>query len=131
MAWIPDSHLDLISDEKKTFAYLGTTMSDGSPQVTPVWFNVKDRKFWINSAKGRVKDRNIRRNPTIAIAIPESENPYRSIQIRGKVIEIREKGARDHIDELSMKYQGKPFSIPDGQIRVIYIIEPETVSING
>ena len=101
---IPESHRDLLTDAKKAFAFLGTIMPDGSPQVTPIWFNIKDRMIWINSARGRIKDRNIRRNPVIAIAIPDPQNMYRCIQIRGRVIEIREKGAREHIDELSMKY---------------------------
>lgn len=131
MTWIPESHIDLVSDELKSFAFLGTTMMDGSPQVTPIWFNAKENKIWINSAKGRIKDQNIRRHPYIALAIPDPKNPYRYLQIRGKVMEIREKGANEHIHELSMKYQNKPFAIPAGQVRVIYIIEPDSVSVNG
>jgi PPOX class probable F420-dependent enzyme len=130
MNWIPESHLDLVSDETKSFAFLGTTMSDGSPQVTPIWFNTKNNRIWINSAKGRIKDQNIRRHPTIALAIPDPKNPYRYVAIRGKVIEIREEGASEHINELSMKYHNKPFTIPDGQVRVIYIIEPDSVFAN-
>jgi PPOX class probable F420-dependent enzyme len=131
MTWIPDSHIDLVSDEMKSFAFLGTIMKDGSPQVTPIWFNVKENTIWINSAKGRIKDQNIRRHPYIALTIPDPQNPYRYIQIRGKVVEIREKGAQDHINELAMKYQGKPFPVTLGQVRVIYIIEPDSVSVNG
>ncbi len=131
MTWIPDTHNDLISDKTKAFAFLGTTMHDGSPQVTPIWFNVKEEQIWINSAKGRIKDRNIRRHPFIAMAIPDPNNFYRYIQIRGKVVEIREKGAQDHINELAMKYQGKPYPVTPGQVRVIYIIEPDSVNVNG
>jgi PPOX class probable F420-dependent enzyme len=130
MTWIPDSHIDLVSNEKKAFAFLGTTMHDNSPQVTPIWFNVKDNKIWINSAKGRIKDQNIRRHPYVALAIPDPSDTYRYIQIRGKVVEIREKGADDHITELSIKYKGKPYSLTPGQVRVIYIIEPDSVFAN-
>jgi len=131
MIWIPESYIDLIADETRAFAFLGTIMLDGSPQVTPLWFNVKEQMIWINSSKGRTKDRNIRRQPLVALSIPDPKNPYRYLQIRGKVVEIREQDARDHIDQLSMKYQGKPYpDIPD-QVRVIYIIEPASVSGMG
>lgn len=131
MTWIPDTHIDLLSEEKKAFAFLGTIMADGSPQVTPIWFNVKEKKIWINSARGRIKDQNIRRQPHIALAIPDPQNTYRCVQIRGKVVEIREEGASAHINELSMKYHGKPYALPAGQVRVIYIIEVDRVSVNG
>lgn len=128
---IPESHRDLLTDTKRAFAFLGTIMPDGSPQVTPIWFNRKDKMIWINSARGRIKDRNIRRTPVIAMAIPDPQNMYRCIQIRGRVVEIREEGAREHIDELSMKYHGKPYLLPEGQKRVIYIIKPDKISVNG
>jgi PPOX class probable F420-dependent enzyme len=116
--------MDLLADEIKAFAFLGTIMSNNSPQVTPLWFNVKDQKIWINSVKGRTKDRNIREKPLVALAIQDPKNPYRYLQIRGKVIEIREEGAMTHIDELSMKYRGKPYEKNPAQVRVIFIIEP-------
>jgi PPOX class probable F420-dependent enzyme len=128
MTVIPQTFLDLFADETKAFAFLGTIMADGSPQVTPLWFNFKDGKIWINSAKGRTKDLNIRRQPLVALSIPDPKNPYRYLQIRGKVVDIREEGARSHIDELSMKYQGKPYPDSPDQIRVIYIIEPMNTS---
>jgi len=87
--------------------------------------------IWINSSKGRTKDRNIRRKPLVALSIPDPKNPYRYLQIRGKVVEIREQGAREHIDELSMKYQGKAYPDMPDQVRVIYIIEPVSVSGMG
>lgn len=105
---IPESHMDLIKDEKKAFAYLATTMVDGSPQVTPVWFNVAGDYLLINSAEGRVKDRNIRARPGIALVIVDADDPYRYLQLRGKVVEYTMDGADDHIDALSFKYTGKP-----------------------
>jgi PPOX class probable F420-dependent enzyme len=125
---IPQQYEDLIADETRAFAFLATLMSDGSPQVTPLWFNVKDQMIWINSVKGRTKDHNIRQNPFIALAIQDPKNPYRYLQIRGKVVEIRDEGALDHIDELSIKYRGKPYTKSPDQVRVIYIIEPSHIT---
>jgi PPOX class probable F420-dependent enzyme len=127
---VPQRYQDLLADEKKAFAYLATLMPDGSPQVTPIWFNTKNGYFLINSAKGRIKDRNMRANPEVALAIVDPDDPYRYIQIRGKIIEITQEGADEHIDALAGKYLGKakyPNRAP-GEQRVIYKIEPESVS---
>lgn len=105
---IPQSHEDLLLDSKKAIAFLATIMSDGSPQVTPVWFNCDDSHILINSAEGRVKDRNMRKRPRIAITIADPDNAYRYLQIRGRVIEYTSAGADEHIDALSFKYTGKP-----------------------
>lgn len=131
MQVIPESFLDLVSDATKSFAFLATSMKDGSPQVTPVWFSYADGYILINSARGRLKDNNMRHRPDVAIAIPDPKNPYRYMQIRGKVVEITEEGAADHIHALSWKYRGKPYDLPEGQVRVIYRIEPEKVATNG
>lgn len=125
---IPTQLLDLF--EKKAFALLATTMSDGSPQVTPVWCDLQDGKICINSAKGRTKDRNLRRDPRVALTLMDPDNPYRYLQVRGKVVEITEDGADGHIDSLAMKYLGVD-SYPyrtDSEVRVIYRIAPGSVS---
>jgi PPOX class probable F420-dependent enzyme len=127
--------LDKYSDlfKKKAFANLSTLMQDGSPQVTPVWCDYDGKHVRVNSARGRVKDKNIRRDPRVALAIVDPENPYRYMEIRGKVVEITEKGADDHINSLSNKYLGNPvypFRQP-GEVRVLYKIEPEKVSSMG
>ena len=131
MPWIPESHLDLIKDETKAFCSLATLMKDGSPQVTPIWFNTDGTHILINSATGRVKDRNMRKNPQIALVIIDPNDPYRYIQIRGKVVEITIQGAREHIDTLSKKYTGrdKYTGGPIEEIRVTYKILPENISI--
>jgi PPOX class probable F420-dependent enzyme len=119
--------------KKKAFANLGTLMKDGSPQVTPVWCDFDGKHIRVNSARGRVKDNNIRRDPRVALAIVDPENPYRYIEVRGKVVEITEKGADDHINSLSNKYLGNPvypFRQP-GEVRVLYKIEPEKFSAMG
>jgi len=119
--------------KKKAFANLGTLMKDGSPQVTPVWCDYDGKHIRVNSARGRVKDLNIRRDPRVALAVVDPENPYRYIEVRGKVVEITEKGADDHINSLSNKYLGNPvypFRQP-GEVRVLYKIEPEKFSAMG
>jgi PPOX class probable F420-dependent enzyme len=129
MAWIPDEYLDLLKDETKAFGALATLMKDGSPQLTPVWFNTDENHILINSAIGRVKDRNMRRDPRVAFVITDPKNPYRYIQIRGLIVEIITKGARDHIDILAKKYTGVDHytSFTPNEVRVIYKILPENL----
>jgi PPOX class probable F420-dependent enzyme len=127
MATIPDNFADL--SQKKTFAQLATIMRDGSPQVTPVWWEFDGKHVVINSAKGRTKDLNMRRNPNVAISIQDPENPYRHLSVKGTVVEITENGADAHIDKLAKKYIGKdvyPNRRP-GEVRVIYRILPEKI----
>lgn len=129
-ASIPSQYLDLL--QKPAFAHLTTLMPDGSPQVSPVWCDFDGTHVIINSAKGRQKDRNMRRDPRVALALSDPENPYRYLQVRGKVIEVTETGADASIEKLAQKYLGKayPFRQP-GEVRVIYRIEPEHVSGSG
>jgi PPOX class probable F420-dependent enzyme len=129
MSVIPTDYDDLLF-KKKPLANLATLMPDGSPQVTPVWFDVADGKLRVNTARGRVKDRNMSRDGRVALAIIDPDNPYRHIQIRGRVAKISEEGADAHIDVLTKKYLDKdkyPFRRP-GEVRVIYEIEPVSVS---
>ena len=88
---IPEKYHDLFS--KRAFASLGTLMPDGRPQVTPVWCDLEGELVVFNSAKGRQKDRNVRRDPRVAIAIIDPDNPYRHLEVRGRVVEITEQGA--------------------------------------
>lgn len=122
MKEFPDSHKDLLADETRAFAYLATLMPDGSPQLTPLWFNTDGQRILINSAKGRVKDRNMRADCRVALVVADPKDPYRFVQVRGRVEEITEKGALDHINALSLKYRGTPWSARPGQIRVMYKI---------
>jgi PPOX class probable F420-dependent enzyme len=132
MAVIPDKFLDLLQ-EKKAFANLATLMPDGTPQVTPVWFDYTDGVIRVNTAKGRVKARNMKEGVPVALAIMDPDNPYRYIQIRGRVRRVVEVGADQHIDSLAKKYLGKdkyPFAQP-GEMRVMYEIEPLAVNTMG
>jgi len=132
-ATIPEKFRDLLADTKKSLASLGTIMPDGAPQVTPVWFDFDGTHFRINSARGRVKDRNMRRTAKVALAIVDPDNPYRHLAARGRVVEISEQGADAHIDALAKKYLGVD-RYPNrraGEVRVIYRIEPERVATMG
>jgi PPOX class probable F420-dependent enzyme len=131
MAAIPDQYKDLL--EKKAFAHLGTLMKDGSPQVTPVWFDHDGTHIRVNTAKGRWKDKNMRNRPQVALSILDPDNPYRYMQIRGKVVDVTENGADAHIDSLAKKYLGQdkyPFRQP-GEQRVIYKVSVERVTTMG
>jgi PPOX class probable F420-dependent enzyme len=126
---IPESYRDLLTEETKAIAFLATIMPDGSPQVTPVWFNTDGEYFLINTVKGRTKERNMRARPQISLVIMDTSNTYRYIQIRGRVAEIMEDGAREHINILAGKYTNKAYfelNTPD-EVRVIYKILPEKI----
>jgi PPOX class probable F420-dependent enzyme len=124
---------DLLTGSQKALAHLGTVMPNGGPQVTPVWFDYDGKFFRVNSAKGRVKDRNMRRNPAVSLSIVDPANPYRYLGVLGRVVEITEHGADAHIDSLAKKYIGQdryPYGRP-GEVRVIYKIMPERSSGMG
>ena len=128
---IPANFRDLFS--KPAFASLATLMPDGRPQVTPVWCDFDGTFVIFNTAKGRQKDRNIRRDPRVALSILDPDNAYRYLEIRGRVIEITEKGADEHIDKLAKKYLGVdkyPRRQP-GEVRLILKIAPERVRAQG
>ena len=132
MAAIPDQYLDLLQ-QKKAFANLATLMRDGSPQVTPVWFDYTGGVVRVNTAKGRVKARNLKPGARIAMSITDPDNPYRYVQIRGRVASAQENGADAHIDSLTKKYLDKdkyPFRQP-GEVRIMYEIEPLAISGMG
>jgi len=128
---IPEKYRDLFG--KRAFASLGTLMPDGRPQVTPVWVDLEGDLVVFNSAKGRQKDRNVRRDPRVALAIVDPDNPYRYLEIRGRVVEITEQGADALIDKLAKKYLGVdkyPYGQP-GEVRVIYKVKPEHTNMMG
>ena len=132
MSIIPNSHLDLLNEETGAYAYLSTLMADGSPQLTPLWFNTEGEYILINSAKGRIKDINMRARPQVALLITDPKDPfYRYLQIRGHVVDVIEEGADEHINTLSLKYDHKPWQAVPRQIRVIYKILPEKVFANN
>lgn len=125
MAAFPDKYLDLF--QKKAFGAFTTLMPDGSPQTTPVWVDYQGGELWVNSAVGRQKDKNVRRDPRVSVAIQDPDNPYRYVEVRGSVKEITQDGADAHIDAMAKKYLGQdkyPFRAP-GEQRVLYKIAIE------
>lgn len=126
---IPPSHIDLL--ERPILASLATTLPNGTPQVTAVWFNYEDGRVHINSAAGRLKDRAIRARPYVALMVIDPQDPYRYIQVRGPVVEISEEGGDEHINSLSHRYTGKDYTFQAGQVRVRYVIVPEHVDAHG
>jgi PPOX class probable F420-dependent enzyme len=128
MKSIPESHKDLIKDETKAICFLATLMKDGSPQLTPVWFNTDGEYILINTAEGRTKDKNMRSRPQVALTIADPNNFYRYLQIRGKVAEFTREGADEHIDSLSYKYRGTKYANwQPGMKRIIFKIKPEKI----
>jgi PPOX class probable F420-dependent enzyme len=131
MTDIPDKFRDLMT--KKAFANIATVMADGSPQVTPVWFDYTNGKIRVNTAKGRVKARTMTQGAKVALAIMDPDNAYRYVQVRGTVARATEDGADQHIDSLAQRYLGKatyPFRQP-GEVRVTIEITPESVNTMG
>lgn len=128
---LPQTYLDLF--HKKAFGVLTTLMPDGSPQTQPVWVDYQDGNVWVNSAEGRQKDKNVRRDPRVAVAIIDPDNPYRYLEVRGKVEEITNEGASAHIDKMAKKYLGQdkyPYAQP-GEKRVLYKIKPHKFHTMG
>ena len=128
MTSIPEQYVQLF--QRKGFAYLATLMPDGSPQVTPVWFDFDGTHIRVNSATGRQKDRNMRKRPRVAVAIQDPDNAYRYAQVQGTVVEITEEGANAHIDALAKKYTGaeKYGNHRLGERRVTYTIRIDRLS---
>ncbi len=118
---------------QKNFAHLATLMPDGTPQVTPVWIDIDGDTLRINSAEGRLKVTNLRRDPRVGVEVSDAANPYAYVSVRGRVTEMTHEGADQHIDSLAKKYMdvdSYPLRTPDEQ-RVIITIEPERVSVWG
>jgi len=125
---LPDDARELL--EAPNIAHLTTLMPDGSPQVTPVWVDYDGRYVLVNTAEGRQKPRNVRRDPRVALSVTDRENPYVWAMIRGRAVELTHEGADDHIDRLAKKYLGEdryPFR-QAGEQRVIVKIEPLRVT---
>ena len=131
MAKLNDTTREVLS--KKSFVHLSTIMPDGSPQASPVWIDLDGDRIVVNSAEGRVKDKNMRRDPRVALSAVDPDNPYRAVMLRGRVVEVTTAGADDHIDKMAKKYMDKdkyPFRQPN-EVRVLYYIEIDKQSTMG
>ena len=130
---IPDSHKDLL--DGPVVVSLSTVMADGQPQSSPVWCSFDGSHILVNTARGRQKDKNLTKRPMATILAVDPENPYRYLEIRGKVDGVTEEGALDHINQLAQIYVGAseyfggvaPLEMKDQQTRVIYKIKPTRV----
>jgi PPOX class probable F420-dependent enzyme len=126
---IPAEFLDLF--RKRSIGHLATLMPDGTPHVTSVWVDYDGRHLLVNSAAGRVKDRNVAERPDVALEIPDPDNPNRYLLVRGPVVEITETGADAHLDALARRYLGRdryPAGMRyPGEVRRIYRILPTHV----
>ncbi len=128
---IPARFLELF--QKKSFGHLATLLPNGTPQTSPVWVDFDNTHVLVNSARGRLKEKNMRQRPQVALSIQDPDDPYRYLEVRGRVVEITEQGAEEHIDHLAKRYLGLdryPYRQP-GEVRVIYKIKPERTSALG
>ena len=119
--------------KQPVLVHFTTVMADGSPQTSPVWVDVDGDDILINSAVGRVKDKNVRRDPRVAVSAVDPDNAYRALMVRGRVIDITTEGAEAQIDALAKKYIGQdtyPWRRP-GEVRVTYRIRPEKIGTMG
>ena len=128
---LPQDLLELLN--RPSTCYVATTMPEGSPQLTQTWVDTDGERVLINSVQGFLKVRNVERDPRVAVAFSDPDNPRRYFQVRGRVVDVTTKGAADYIEELSQKYLGGPYPWFGGrdQVRVVMAIEPEKVSGMG
>lgn len=113
----------------KNFASFATLMDDGSPHVAPTWIDYDGKNILVNTAAGRIKEKNVKKDKRVALSIPNEANPYEMVTIRGTVDEITEKNADAHIDKLAKRYLGLdkyPFRSPTEK-RIIIKISPRKV----
>ena len=120
----PKNFLDLLAPDTRALLFLATVMPDGSPQVTPVWFDTESDYILINTNEGRVKDKNMKARRNVAMVIQDPTDPYRYLGIRGVVIDYTREGADDHIAMLSMRYDNKQWKRRENQRRTIFRIKP-------
>jgi PPOX class probable F420-dependent enzyme len=125
MSNIPEQYLDLFTT-KKAYAHLATINPDGTPQVTPVWFDYDGTHVIVNTARGRLKDKNMQRDPRVTVTVSDPDDPYRYIQLRGRVVEMTEQGGYEKIVELAKKYRGPNATFPrrPNEVRVTVKILP-------
>jgi len=120
----PKDFLELLNEDSKALLYLATLMSDGSPQVTPVWFSTDGEHILINTNEGRTKDRNMKARPKVAMTIQDPNDFYRYLGIRGEVVGYTREGADEHINQLSLRYDNKPWKYRKDQRRIIFKVKP-------
>jgi len=121
----PEKYLDLFDPETRAYLFLATSMPDGSPQLTPVWFDNDGEYILINTSEGRVKARNMKERSKVALVIQDPSDPFRYLGIRGEVVSYTREGGDEHIDMLSHRYTGNPWNYRPEQKRIIFKIRPD------
>lgn len=133
MQTLPDAVQQFLKEPN--FLVLATSRKDGTPQVTPIWFLFEDGRFLINVMDGRAKVANMRRDPRVAFVVQDLKNPYRYVQVRGRVVSSAAgETGHDDIDRLSARYTGNPVYQGDPKRetpRITFMIEPESHQTMG
>jgi PPOX class probable F420-dependent enzyme len=127
----PKKYADIL--DKKAFAHVATIGPDGEPQNNPVWFEWDGERFLFSQTKDKQKFHNIKRDPRVAVSIQDPEDPYRRVEIRGRVTKVEPDADRQFIDRLAKEYMGKDeyTDDPPGTERLIVEVEPEHFTIYG
>ena len=129
MAALTEQQAQLFLDPN--YGVVTTLRNDGSPHMTVVWLDWDGEHVVFNTAEGRVKPRNIRRNPTVGVFVMNPEDPYRWISVTGTA-EMTHDGAAEHIDQLAKKYFGRDsYGLKPGEQRIIVRVRPERVTAYG
>ncbi len=131
MTTIPESHSDIL--ETTALAHIATIGPHGEPQNNPVWFDWDGTHLLFSQTKGRQKYHNLERDPRVAISIVDPENPYRYLEIRGRLVRVDEDPNLDFINRMAKKYMGKdkyPWHNPTDE-RVVMVVEPEHTTKMG
>jgi PPOX class probable F420-dependent enzyme len=127
----PTEFDDLLHGDKRPLLYLATIMEDGTPQVTPVWFDTDGENILVNTNEGRTKDKNMKARPRVAMVIQDPDMRDRYLGMRGEVVGYTREGADEHINKLSLRYYNKPWTYREGQRRIIYTIKPLSFDLHG
>lgn len=114
--------------QRKNLAYFATIMKDGAPQVSAVWIDCDSRHVLVNTVTGRVKEKNVRRDPRVALSITDNEDPYKQVMVRGRVVGYIVEDAWEHINKLSHKYTGRDYPKIPNETRIILKIAPENIT---
>jgi PPOX class probable F420-dependent enzyme len=130
---------DTLSDKARqlvarpVLASLTTLNADGSPQVTPLWVELDGDDLLFNTAEGRIKARNLHRDPRVAVSVLDPDDPYNVVAFQGKVVDITTEGADAHIDSLAKKYLGVD-TYPnrrEGEVRIKVRVHPDRVAMGA
>jgi PPOX class probable F420-dependent enzyme len=126
---VPERLSNLLKPETKAFAYLALVRNDGTPHVTPIWFDFDGKYFIFNTQRGRVKDNIMHKHPVVSFVITDPQDPYRYVQVSGPIVEETEEGAADSIRDLNQKYHGnRNYPLKLGDVRVIYKVEAQHIT---